>query len=345
MTSTPLIIYGTVTESSTGVDTITVKARNETTNDTISTTTDASGQYVLDAANFTSGYADDDQITVYTIYKDFEGESSITVALPTATYENDITLSAVEDSDDIDYCTVQDVYDELDGKTASDIAAIKIVNQVQRAEALIDLKTDSSFKINTETDEIHNMNRYNADVSPENLDLGGWGYPQRADRSGWINNRVKVKKTPLISITSLSKNGAGSSSTDSWTALTEQSGSGGDFILTNKDAGIIDFVNNYPSFKARSWKATYTWGHDPDSTDRDIMARVRVVRRLTALLASKYILSRKSSGSIFDSTRDVKIGTIEIKGAGTSTSAHVRDMNVEIEDLWRSLGDLGIEVV
>jgi len=345
MTSTPLIIYGTVTESSTGVDTITVKARNETTNDTITTTTNASGQYVLDAANFTSGYAEGDQITVYTIYNSFEGESSIIVALPTYLYENDIALTAVEDSEEIDYCTVQDVYDELDGKTTSDIAATKIIRKIQEAEGLVNLKTCTSFKVNTETDEINSMNRYSVDISPENLDLGGGGYPQRADRNGWINNRVKVKRTPLISITSLSKNGAGSSSTDSWTTLTEQSGSSGDFILTNKDAGIIDFVNNYPTFGARSWKATYTWGHDPNSTDSDIKARVVVVRRLTALLASKYILSRKSSGSIFDSTRDVKIGTIEIKGAGTSTSAHVRDMNDEIADLWRSLGDLGIEVV
>ena len=40
------------------------------------------------------------------------------------------------------------------------------------------------------------------------------------------------------------------------------------------------------------------------STDRKILSRVRVVQRLTALLASRFILSRKSSGSIFDSTRE-----------------------------------------
>jgi len=344
MAQIPLLIYGTITESGSGVDTITVKLRNETTNETITGTTNSDGLYVLDASNFTSGYVDGDQITVYTIYQNFEGQATITVALPTYSYEQDIALSEVEDSEEIDYCTFQDVYDELDEKTATDIATTKLIKAIQRAEAQIDLRTGTSFKINTETDEVHSMNRYNADVSPEKLDLG-YNFPQRSDRWGNINNRVKVNKTPLISITSLYKNGAASSSADSWTELTEQTGSSGDFIVMNKDAGIIDFVNNYPTFGERSWKISYTWGHNPDSTDRDIMARIRAVQRLTILLASKMVLSRKSSGAIFDSTRDIKIGTIEIKGAGTSTRQHMVEIQDEINDLWNTLGDLGVEVI
>jgi len=344
MVQLPLMIYGTVTESGTGVDAITVKARNESTNQTTTATTNSSGQYVIDAANFTDGYQDGDQITVYSIYSNFEGEETITVALPIYLYEQNLTLSTVSDSNEIDYCTVQDIYDELDGKTSSDIATTQVIKAIQRAEGLVDLKTDTSFKINTETDEIHTMNRYDTTISPEKLD-SGYGMPQRVDRYGSINNRVKVNKTPLISITSLSKNGAGSTSADSWTVLTEQTGSGGDFIATHKDAGIIDFIDNYPSYKERSWKTTYTWGHDPDSTDRDIISRVRVVQRITILVATKTILSRKSSGSIFDSTRDIKIGTIEIKGAGQSTSTHISDINAELADLWNTLGDLGIEVI
>ena len=344
MVQAPLIIYGTITESGSGVDTITVKARNESTNQTLTATTNSSGRYILDAAAFTDGYQDTDIITVYTIYQNFEGQESITVALPIYLYEQDITLSAVSDSESIDYCTVQDVYDELDDKTSTDIAATKVIKAIQRAEALVDLKTGTSFKINTETDEVHSMNRYNADVSPERLDLG-YNWPQRSDRWGWINNRVKVSKTPLISVSSLSKNDASAVNSDSWTALSEQSGSGGDFIIMNKDAGIIDFVNNYPSFGERAWKITYTWGHDPDSTDRDIIARLRVAQRLTILIATRTVLSRKSSGAVFDSTRDIKIGTIEIKGAGQSTSTHIRDIKEEETGLWNALGDLGIEVI
>ncbi len=342
--SIPLLIYGTISESGSGVDTITVKARNETTNDTLTTTTTSAGLYVFDVANFTSGYADGDQITVYTIYQNFEGQGTITVALPVFLYEESIALSTIEDSEVIDYCTVQDVYDELDDKTSADIAATKIVRKVQEAEALVDLKTDTSFKINTVTDKVYSINRYTIETSPVKLDTVS-PFPQRSDRWGYIQNRVKVENTPIIAVTSLSRNTAASVSADVWTVLTQQTGSGGDYMVVNRDTGTIDFLNNYPSIGERSWKITHTWGHDPDSTDRDIIARIRVVRRITALLASKYILSRKSSGSIFNSTQDIKIGTIEIKGSGSSVSSHISDMNEEIDDLWKSLGELGIEVI
>lgn len=343
MAQEPKIIYGTITESESAVASITVKARNETTNATQSATTDGSGNYNFDAANFSGGYALSDQITVYTIYQNFEGQGTTTLTAEPA-YQVDIALSAVTDSEEIDYCTVQDVYDELDGKTSSDIAATKVIRKVQEAEALVELKTNTSFKVNTATDEVHSFNRYNAESSPENLDLIN-PFPQRSDRWGFVQNRVKVNHTPIITITSLSKNNAAAVNADSWEELTQQTGSGGDYMISNYDVGSIDFLNNYPSIGERSWKVTYTWGHDPDSTDRDIMARVRAVRRITVLLASKSILSTKSSGSVFDSTRDIRIGTIEIKGAGQSTSTHIRDMQSELDSLWKALGDLGIEVI
>ncbi len=48
---------------------------------------------------YVSGYADEDQITIYTIYTNFEGQGTITVALPIFLYENSIALSAIEDSE------------------------------------------------------------------------------------------------------------------------------------------------------------------------------------------------------------------------------------------------------
>lgn len=340
----PLIIYGTVTESGSGVNAVTVKARNESSNETITADTNSSGQYVLDASGFTNGYSDGDQITVYTIYSNFEGQETLTIALPTSLYVQNIALSAVSDSGEIDYCTVQDVYDELDGKTSTDISTDNIIKAVQRAEGLIDLRTDTSFKVNTVTQEIFALNRYSTEVSPEMLDIHQ-PFPQRTDRWGYTQNMVHLNNTPVISITTLEKNTAGPSAADSWTELDQQSGSGGDYILMNSDTGRVDFVSNYPTLGERSLRLTYTWGHDPDSTDRRILARIRVVQRLTILLAAKTVLSRKSSGSVFDSARDIKIGTIEIRGAGTSTSKHVSDMKVEEDELWNALGDLGVEII
>lgn len=137
ISSLPLLIYGTITESGTGVDTITVKCRNETTNQILTGATDSNGLYVFDLSNLSSGWADGQQITIYTIFKSFTGQETITIDLPAYGYLKNIALSSVSDSELINYCTVQDVYDELDGKTASDISAERVVNAIQRAEGLI----------------------------------------------------------------------------------------------------------------------------------------------------------------------------------------------------------------
>lgn len=349
MSSLPLIIYGQITESSTGVNAITVKCRNESTNEVGTTTTDSNGLYQFDLSDtvlFPSGWADGQKITIYTIYSNFEGQETITIALPVYGYEQNIALSAVTDSELIDYCTVQDVYDELDSKTASDISTERIIRSIQRAEGLIDLKTNTSFKSVTVTNEVHTGDRYNLDISPDYLDTLAIRTNSRRDSlMGVVTNRVKTDHAPIISVTSLSVNYAGADESDSWTALTEQTGSGGDFYLESKEAGIIDFLTDYPRTGKRSWKVTYTYGYDRASTDRGIVSLLKVVERLTILLACKSIITTKSTGSMFDSTRDVRIGSIEIKSGAQSASQFLNSITPEIQELWRELGELGIEVV
>ena len=68
--SVPLIIYGEITESSVTVDTITVKVRNETTNEVGTYETDSNGLYIADLSDFNkfpSGWVDGQQITIYTV--------------------------------------------------------------------------------------------------------------------------------------------------------------------------------------------------------------------------------------------------------------------------------------
>src|SRR3990167_9213739 len=130
MSQLPLLVYGQVTESGSAVDTITVKLRNNSTNDVASATTTSDGVYLFDLSDmslFTNGYTDGQSITVYTIYRNFEVQTTFTIAIPIYGYEKNIALSAVTDSQLIDYCKVQDVYDELDAKTSSDISAARIV--------------------------------------------------------------------------------------------------------------------------------------------------------------------------------------------------------------------------
>lgn len=348
MTGIPLLIYGQITESGTGVNAITVKCRNETTNEVGTTTTDSGGLYLFDLSNtlsFPSGWTNGNQVTIYTIYSNFEGQETVTIALPLYGYEQNIVLSAVTDSELIDYCTIQDVYDELDAKTASDISTLRIIKAIQRAEGLIDLKTGTAFKEVTITNEVHTGDRYSLDTSPDQLDTI-WGVNVRRDGTfNRYSNRVKTEFHPIISITSLSINQAGYSSADSWTALTQQTGSGGDYYLEDTKAGVIDFLTNFPNVGKRSWKVTYVYGYDRDSTDRQVISMLKVVERLTILLACKSIITTKSTGAIFDTTRDIKIGAIELRGGAQSSSQYLNSIAPEIQELWGELGELGLEII
>ena len=349
MANLPLIIYGQITESGIGVNAITVKCRNESTNNVGTVATDSDGLYLFDLSDtskFADGYTDGQQITVYTIYSNFEGQVTFTIAIPIYGYEKNIVLSAVTDSELIDYCTVQDVYDELDAKTSSDISTARIIKAIQRAEGLIDLKTSTSFKKVTVTDEVHSVNRYTIEASAEYLDTINLPYNTRTDYwGGGIQNSVKTNYSPIVSITSLSTNSGGFNSADSWTARTEQTGSSGDYLIADANIGVIDFVNNYPKLGYRSWKITYVYGYDRDSTNRRIISLLKVVERLTIILACKSIITTKSTGAMFDSTRDVKIGAIEIKAGAMSGVQYLKSIEPEITELWREIGELGVEVI
>ncbi len=347
MVGIPYLSFGQTKENSIGVDTVIVKIRNETTNDILSTTTDSNGLYVVDLSDFTSGYADGDKITVYTIYKNFEGQETFTIALATSFFtEQDIDLSVVIDNELIDYCSVQDVYDRLDGKTNDDITTAVIVKEIQRAEGLIDVKTGTFFKRVTRTDEVHTVDRYSADTSPDQLDMGFYNQNSRRDSmTGFGSNRFKTDFKPVVSITSLSINQAAFTAADDFTVLTEQTGSGGDFTLEEPDAGIIDFINNFPRFGKRSWKVTYVAGYDRTSSDRKITSMLKIVEDICILLATQRIITTKSSGAIFDTTRDIKIGAIELKGGAKSSSEYLASIDPQLKELWKELGELGIEVI
>ena len=76
----PILVYGTITENGVNVNAITVKVRNESTNEVGAATTNSSGVYLIDLSNeslFASGYTVGDQITIYTIYSNFEDRKSV----------------------------------------------------------------------------------------------------------------------------------------------------------------------------------------------------------------------------------------------------------------------------
>ncbi len=328
----PYVISGTVydTDGSTPVNGATVRARNETNNEIISTVSDSNGNYIVDGSNFDSGYLQTDKVTVYVIYTNYEASGTINIANDEHT--KNLTLVAIADSSLVNYCTVQDVYNALD-ISSTDISAQRIIKAIQWAEARIEEKTRTTFKSTTVT-EYYDFNQVNSFKSPEQMFYMGWTI--RSDH--WLmnfNNLFRLNHYPVISITNLWKAGAGANQTDSWTALTEQTGSGGDFILDNQ-TGWIDFVQNIPRYGKRAIKVTYSYGHS--TTPKHI-------ERLTVMLAVADIIRVRSSYASFSSAEDISIESLSIRNNSGASASYLRNLQEEINRAWEEVGVMSTDIV
>jgi hypothetical protein len=69
----PYIIFGQATDSSgNNIANATITLKNLNSGETLTTTSNSSGQYVFDCANFESGWYDGDEIQLYTTEGTFE---------------------------------------------------------------------------------------------------------------------------------------------------------------------------------------------------------------------------------------------------------------------------------
>ena len=168
MSSLPYIIYGNVDDSAgSNVTSTKVTLRNDTNGETITTTTDSSGNYAFDIANLTSGYDNNDRVTVVCASGLESASSSILIS--SNTHQLDLDLVEEAESADLTYCQVQDVLDELGEKTTSDISYSRLRKIIPRAEAEIDERSDTTFKTTTISKELYDFNQYTTWKSPEQL--------------------------------------------------------------------------------------------------------------------------------------------------------------------------------
>src|SRR3990167_11535251 len=326
----PYPVYGKVYDTNSaliGADTL-VKLRNNRTSEITSDHTNSASEYALDGGNFASGYELTDSLTVYVFSKNAYVESTFLVS--SNSHKFDLTLVDVTDSTLISYTNIQRVFEELDDATSSDIGARRIVNTIQEAEREIEERTGMKFASTTVTQEIYDYNQYTTWKSPESLEFYG-GMSGRNDYFNVsVRDRIQLRNRPIISITTLQRNTAGENATDSWETLTEQTGSGGDYALTeiSKSSGFVDFVKNTPRAGKRSVRITYKYGYS--STPKN-------VQRLTTLIAVKDILMSKITRSFFDSPHGISLRGIMIDRSNAQES-YMRIVDNEIKRLWESIG-------
>jgi hypothetical protein len=246
MPSLPFPVSGTAYESngSTTIASLRVICRNVTNNETITYTTNSSGQFIFDLSNFTSGYSTGDEISLFASYGNYYREVVFTVS---GQYkEQNLTLNVEIESYAL-YCTVAEVR-QFSGVDSSEFSDTAVYNMIQRVTARIDELTGRTWKgTQTETDEYYDG---------DDTDML------------WLNH------TDIQSVTSLSiddnSDGTYTSITSTYVHVYEQG-----YIVLDRDAEITTFTGG-----PKTVKITYTYGNSMPSQSVKEMAILMVANLL-----------------------------------------------------------------
>ncbi len=157
MTSTPYPISGTVKDAdSVALNNVIVSIINIDTNEELTVTTNALGEYVVDLANLTSGYTIGDIISIYASYGRYYDEEFHTTTTDLSGSVN-LILSTQMVSSAI-YCSILDVRN-FTNVQSGEYSNSQIYMMIQMATAKIDNETGRTWKgIQTVTDEAYNGN-------------------------------------------------------------------------------------------------------------------------------------------------------------------------------------------
>jgi|TARA_Y100000310_G_scaffold339517_1_gene432425 hypothetical protein len=209
--------------------------------------------------------------------------------------------------------------------TTSNPTTAEVAQWIEEAEAEVDELTQTSFTTTTVTNEVIPYDERTAlSLSTVRSD-----YKVRRDttfdydRDSFFLTEDGFRRSPITSITSLSRNTASDGETDSFTALTEQTGSGGDFIW--KKNGLVTFVKVKPNFgNRRGIKTTYTYGHT---------SIPNIVKTLTTKMVAKRVIQAKANRSQISSIDPISLEGISLGKGITQTSIYLQQLEREIRDL------------
>lgn len=289
MPGTPFILGITVydTDGSTAKSDVTVLLRNESTNDTQTKTSNASGEVVFNLADFSSGWTVGDIVTYFVFYSGYEASGSFTTTDTGGTTKT-MTLVAVPSSASLRYFTVQEFYDyfqlvSYDSDNENGVKAQTVIKVGQAIEDEIDNKLKLKFDDNSGSYYLVTQEYHNAD--------GAQSKWPGDDPNISSQNFFFTKKKPIVSLTTFQVNLAGPDQTPDWTTVTTT-----DYDLKLKEEiGRIEIVDSskFPAAGKDQVRITYTYGMSSVPND---------IKRLAILMTGQAFASNQLTRLHIDAT-------------------------------------------
>jgi len=239
----PFPISGKVYESdgTTIISNVLVICKNVSNNETQTQLSNSSGEFLFDAANFTSGYSVGNEISIFASYGNYYDEVVFTIS--GSSKEQNLTLDSLIESKAL-YCSVGEVR-RFTGVKSTEFSDSALYELIKGVTGRIDELTGKTWKgVQTVTDEYYDGD--DTDIL-------------------WLNN------TDLVAVTSLSiddnQDGTYTPITVAKVYVYPEG-----YICLDRNAEITSFVAAGP----KAVKITYTYGNESPSESVKELAKLMV---------------------------------------------------------------------
>lgn len=205
---------------------------------------------------------------------------------------------------------------------------------IEEAEDLIDNRLGTGFTsgTSTTTNVVMSFDEHTAFIKDNNSKIlvpGQDTFGGNKNDSVYLLDSNGLKVSPIISITSLYRNTAGSDiSADSWELLSENTGSGGDYML-DKSTGLVQFQQNTPYFglkRAIKWSGAAGYSSIP----------LRIQTLATKLVAQR-ALQTKVKKAMFSNTDSYTLEGFSRKKELGQNVTYLQELDRDVDKLWEQL--------
>ena len=220
----------------------------------------------------------------------------------------------------------------------------QVAQWIEEAEAEIDEMTESSFTSVTTTDSIIPFTEETAFIVPTSNYFGGdiRSDTTRNSRENafFLQDTCGIQRRPIVSITNLCTNSSSScgTSADSFTALTEQTGSGGSFIVDCR-TGRVTLLSCRPAYgHPRGIKTTFVYGYSTTVPT--------LIKTLATKMVARRVIKSKIDSSNFLQVDNVSLETLSVTKNTQQMVVYLSSLDKEITELKKEvIGNFKIETV